>query len=245
MAKLGRPDDIRPHARGLLALASGPWTPAEIRSACEANGWPLEKYYPQANRAFFLLDHRLRLGAVFAPVRFAPVPHCSVFLYSHHPGRYPRVREFEELGRDAFDRAFDSSLRSLVGELGRPEVEGVHAIGWVRPPAEVKANYDLGWLAIPLYRYAMWRRGSGLVALQQMEADLYCGEFAVCVFLHPWEEGRPCPRLPLAVWGRSEQGDVVDRLAAPLSPEQVAQLEQAWGQRASRNIAADSPAADR
>jgi hypothetical protein len=37
--------------------------------------------------------------------------------------------------------------------------------------------------------------------LQQEEYDLYCGEFAVSVYLHPWGEADPAPGLPLAIWG--------------------------------------------
>src|SRR5262249_40084806 len=99
---------------------------------------------PHTRRFSFRLDRELRLVAVFEPVAFAPVPHCSVNLYSHSSANYPHWRVFQEIGRDAFDRAFDSSLTSLVAELGRPESEGEHGIGWVKPPAGVEVPHDRG-----------------------------------------------------------------------------------------------------
>lgn len=187
MTSLGCPHEIRPHARRLLALASGPWTPAEIRRACEANGWAFGQDHPRTKGFSFRLDRELRLTAVFEPFPSAPAPHCHIVLYLHAPANYPG-RNFAGGAFDDFDRAFEVSLDSLEAELGEAEAYGVHEIGWVGDPR---------------YAYAIWRGRSGLLALQQEELDLHCGEFAVSVYLHPWDADHPAPRLPLAVWGHT------------------------------------------
>jgi hypothetical protein len=165
----------------------GPWTPAGIRSACAANGWAFEAEHPRTKGFSFRLDPEVRLAAVFEPFPSAPAPHCHALLYLHAPANYPGHNFGRRAGED-FDQAFEASLDSLEAELGEAEAYGVHEIGW--------APY-------PRYAYAIWRSGSGLLALQQEEYDLYCGEFAVSLYLHPWEEGRPAPQSPLAVWGRA------------------------------------------
>jgi hypothetical protein len=187
MTSLGRPYEIRPHARRLLALASGPWTPAEIRRACEANGWAFERDDPRTDGFSFRLDRDLRLAAVFEPFPSTPAPHCHVLLYLHAPANY-LDRNFGDDACEDFDRAFEASLDSLEADLGEAEAYGVRESRW-----EVE----------PRFAYAVWRQGSGLLVLQQEEYDLYCGEFAVSVYLHPWDEGRPAPRSQLAVWGRT------------------------------------------
>jgi hypothetical protein len=187
MTRLGCPYEIRPHAHSLLALASGPWAPAEIRRACEANGWAFERDHPRTGGSSFRLDRDLRLAAVFEPFPSAPAPHCHVLLYLHAPANYPDKNFGGDVCED-FDRAFEASLDSLEAELGEAEAYGV---------------LESRWDAEPRYAYAIWREGSGLLALQQEEYDLYCGEFAVSVYLHPWEEGRPAPRSPLAAQRRT------------------------------------------
>ena len=167
-------------------------------SACEANGWAFEQDHPRTKGFSVRLDRELRLSAVFEPFPAAPAPHCHVLVYLHSPANYPG-RNFREDECGDFNRAFEASLDSLEAELGDAEAYGVHEIGW-----------DLH----PGYAYAIWHGRSGLLALQQGEYDLYCGEFAVSVYLHPWEAGRPAPRLPLAVWGHSKPAPTGTRPAA-------------------------------
>src|SRR3954451_5611022 len=102
MNGLGRPFEIRPHARPLLDLASGPWTPEAIRRACEAHGWRFEGDHPRIRWSSFRLDCELRLLAVFEPFPAAPAPHCQVALYIHAPANYPG-RRFGDDARDDFD----------------------------------------------------------------------------------------------------------------------------------------------
>jgi hypothetical protein len=187
MAGLGRPYEIRPHARRLLALASGRWTPADIHRACEANGWAFEQDQSRTKGFSFRIDRDLRLTAVFEPFPSAPAPHCHVLLYLHAPANYPG-RKFGPDAWEDFDRAFEASFDSLEADLGEAEAYGIR-----------ESRFDVE----PRFAYAIWREGSGLLALQQEEYDLYCGEFAVSVYLHPWDEGRPAPRSPLAVCGRT------------------------------------------
>jgi hypothetical protein len=183
MTSLGCPYEIRPHALSLLALASGPWTPAEIRRACEANGWAFEEDHPRTKGFSFRLNRDLRLSAVFEPSPRVPAPHCHVLLYPHFP---VAGQDFPDEARDHFDRALETSFDALMAELGDPESCGVHEIGWGLEPC---------------YSYAIWRGKRGLLVLQQDEYDLYCGMFAVSVYLHPWDEHERGPGLPLAVWG--------------------------------------------
>jgi hypothetical protein len=196
MSGLGCPNEIQPHARKLLALASGRWTPAEIRGACEANGWALAVEQAQNKGLSFRIERELRLVVVFEPIPGVPTPHCQIVLYLHAPGNYPE-RDFPEFAWEDFDQAFEASLDALEAELGEAEAYGVHNIGWAPDPRVP------GWASYPHYSYAIWRGWSGLLVLQQEEYDLYCGQFAVSMYLHPWEEGRPAPRLPLAFRGQT------------------------------------------
>ncbi len=182
MTSSGCPYEIRPHARSLLALSSGPWTPAEIRRACEANGWAFEEDHARTKGFSFRLNRELRLSAVFEPDPRVPAPHCHILLYPHFPAPGP---DFPDEARDHFDRALETSFDALTAELGDAESYGVHEIGWGLNPC---------------YAFGIWRGGGGLLVLQQDEYDLYCGMFAVSVYLHPWDEAEPVPELPLAVW---------------------------------------------
>lgn len=183
MKSLGCPHDVRPHARRLYDLASGPWTPAAMRQACEANGWTFEQDHPRTGGFTFRLDRDLRLSTVFKPFPSSPAPHAHVLLYLHAPANYPRHHFPDDADRH-FDAALEGAYDALAGELGDPESCGIERVGSGVEPS---------------LAFAIWRGKSGLLVLQQEEYDLQCGEWAVCINLHPWDESEPAPSFPLVI----------------------------------------------
>lgn len=161
----------------LFALANTPFDPTTFRIACEAIA-PFDAHVSDDDLWSFPLhpggEPRLivQLKPDLSAVECAILSIC----WWEEPAE---DREMVAAERAEFDRLYEEAFAGTVAALGAPLLGGSDAVGG--------------------YRHALWRVGTGLLALQQSCYDPQFGD-DINFWVREWSGSDPKPTSPFIDW---------------------------------------------
>lgn len=136
---------------------------------CEKNGWSVEDKLEGSGIDAYIADGLKISWVLFNdPPAF---PSAIVYLYWYDPDD-PEFETYKQPREVGFDEPYEEAVRLITQKWGKPDRQAV----W-----ETQA-YDDG-----SHQFAVWRRGNGVVLLEQAEIDIQFG-MDINLWLAPWDD---------------------------------------------------------